>query len=138
MALIEFNKNPSRRELAWFGALLALFSGVVGGLLWIKTGSLQAAAILWAFAASVIALYSIFADLRRPLYLAWMYATLPIGWTVSYLLLAILFYLVMTPIGLVMRLLGRDPLQRRFDRSTQRYWTEHDSSSHTARYLRQF
>ncbi len=34
MALIELNKTPSRRELFIFGALFALFFGLIGGLIW--------------------------------------------------------------------------------------------------------
>ena len=106
MALIEFNKNPSHRDLAWFGALLILFLGAVGGLFWLKTGSLGAAAVLWGIALLVAPLYYALPTVRRPLYLAWMYATLPIGWIVSYSLLAVLFYLIITPIGLTMRFSG--------------------------------
>ena len=138
MALIEFKKNPSHRDLAWFGALLILFLGAVGGLLWLKTGSLAVAAVPWGIASLVAPLYYVVPTVRRPLYLAWMYATLPIGWLVSYSLLAVLFYLIITPIGLTMRLLGRDPLQRRFDLATQSYWTRHHPSGDSARYLRQF
>ena len=40
-----------------------------------------------------------------------MVLAFPIGWTVSQVILAVMFYGLFTPIGLVFRLIGRDPLQ---------------------------
>ena len=76
--------------------------------------------------------------LRRPLYLGWMYVAFPIGWVISHVVLAIVYYLVFTGTGLVMRLLGRDPLQRRFEPDAQTYWVEHRPGEDLARYFRQF
>ena len=50
--------------------------------------------------------------LLRPIYVAWMVLAFPIGWTISQLILAVMFYGLFTPIGLVFRLIGRDPLLR--------------------------
>jgi hypothetical protein len=38
------------------------------------------------------------------------------------LVMAILFFTVLTPLGLVMRSMGRDPLRRRLDREAPSYW----------------
>ena len=75
---------------------------------------------------------------RRPIYLGWMYAVFPIGWVISHTVLALTYYLVLTPIGLLMRGLGRDPMERRFDRDGETYWTPHEPSEDPARYFRQF
>ena len=48
----------------------------------------------------------------RLIYVGWMVLAFPIGWTVSQVMLAVMFYGLFTPIGLVFRLLGRDPLHR--------------------------
>ena len=40
-----------------------------------------------------------------------MVLAFPIGWTVSQVMLALMFFGLFTPIGLVFRLIGRDPLQ---------------------------
>jgi Saxitoxin biosynthesis operon protein SxtJ len=45
-----------------------------------------------------------------------------IGKIVSPVALAILFYSFVTPVGLLMRIRGRDPLCLRFDRHAQSYW----------------
>ena len=41
-----------------------------------------------------------------------------------YALLALVFYLVFAPVGIALRLLGRDPLQRRLDPSAKSYWQD--------------
>ena len=41
-----------------------------------------------------------------------MVLAFPIGWTVSQVILLLMFYGLFTPIGLVFRLIGRDPLHR--------------------------
>lgn len=62
----------------------------------------------------------------RPIYVLWMKFAYGLGWVNTRLLLGIFFYGVITPVGLVRRLLGRDPLTREIDRSQRSYWTKHD------------
>ena len=62
----------------------------------------------------------------------------PIGWTISHAVLALLYYLLFTPIGLIIRLFGRDPMQRRLDRSAATYWVPHNQDRDAGRYFRQF
>jgi hypothetical protein len=137
MALIEVNWNPVRRELKQFALLWLGFFGLMGAYcLWGK-GSPAAATAFWVVAAAGLLGY-FQPRVLRPVYILWMALALPIGWTVSHLLLLAVYYLVVTPIGLVMRLIGYDPLNRRFDRSAKSYWTQHDPGAETARYFKQF
>ncbi len=138
MALIEFNKSPSRRDLRWFGAIFALFFALIGGLIWWKFEAPRIAFVLWSVAGAITLLYYALSPIRKPLYLGWMYLVYPIGWVISHVLMAIIYFLVFTPIGLAMRLFGRDPIQRRFDRDAPSYWVEHDPGGDPARYFRQF
>jgi ABC-type uncharacterized transport system permease subunit len=135
--MIEINKNPSKKELAWFGLLCLAFFGVIGLSVLHKAHAIRPAIIVWAIGAAGVALYYAIPPLRRPIYLGWMYAAYPIGWAVSHIVLAIAFFLVFTPVGLLMRLLGRDPLARQFDPSASTYWTAHDPGTHPDRYFRQ-
>ena len=57
---------------------------------------------------------------------------------VSYTVLAMVFYLVLTPIGLLMRLVGYDPMSRRFDKDAASYWVPREGSRKVGRYFRQF
>ena len=137
MALIEINKNPSRRDLVVFGVLFLLFAGAIGAGLYFRRGAHEAARIVWIAGAIVAGLYFAIPPLRRLLYLGWTYATFPIGFVISHVILAAVFYLVVTPIGLLMRLSGNDPMRRRLDPAARTYWVEHDPHRNPARYFRQ-
>src|SRR5271170_5764079 len=113
--MIEINKNPSKKELAWFGLLALLFFGLVGAIAYHKTHSLSTACIIWGAALIGVAIYYVLPEIRRPVYVGWMIAVYPIGWTVSHVAMVVVFYGVLTPIGVIMRLCGRDPLDRAFD-----------------------
>jgi hypothetical protein len=67
-----------------------------------------------------------------------MYAAYPIGWTISHLLLLIVYYVILTPVGLAMRLAGRDPLDRSPDPAAESYWVRRTPPDSPARYFRQF
>jgi len=59
--------------------------------------------------------------LLRHVYRAWMAAGELLGWINTRILLGLLFFAVITPMGIVMRWLGRDPMQRAFDRRAETY-----------------
>jgi hypothetical protein len=138
MGMIEVKKDFSRRELLWFGPLFAIFFGIIGWILIQKWAAYQAAYGLWAVTAGLILLYYSIPPLRRPVYRAWIYAVLPIGWVVSHLLLATIYYFLLTPIGILMRLFGYDPLQRKFDRSRKSYWVARETKRDPASYFKQY
>ena len=137
MAIVEINVQPSERELRWFGPILAFIFGVIGAAVFWQFDSLPAARVLWAVGLGLGLLCLAVRPIRLPLYLVWMHAVAPIGWTLSHLVLATVFYLIITPIAVVMRVFGRDKLERRFDESLETYWIENGPDSDAARYFRQ-
>jgi hypothetical protein len=74
----------------------------------------------------------------RPLYLSLVLITFPIGLVVSYLVVVVLFFGVITPVAIVFRLMGRDALHRRIDRHASTYWTQREITAQTERYFRQY
>jgi len=138
MPLVEINKNPSVRELRWFGLILVAFCGMVSGMLYAKFRWPVAAWIPLGSAVVVAAVYYAVPAVRRPIYLGWMYAFLPVGMVMSFLLLAAIFFLVFTPIGLVMRLVGRDRIPRRFAPQATTYWVKRPPARPPESYFRQF
>jgi hypothetical protein len=139
MALIEINHHPSRRELRqfagiWFPAMMAF----IGWLVWSKADFPAIAIIVWSIGAVVSVVGWFDPAFMRLIYVGWMYAAFPIGWTVSHLLLAVIFYLILTPIGLVARLCGRDRLNMKWNRSLPSYWVPHATVTDPKRYFRQF
>jgi hypothetical protein len=74
----------------------------------------------------------------RWLFVGWMIVAFPVGWTISQLLLAILLYLLFTPMAVLMRLKGRDRLHLRRRSEGSTYWTPKETASKPQRYFRQF
>ena len=74
------------------------------------------------------------------IYIGWMSLAFILGIAVSTALLTLFFYLIVTPIGLISRLAGRDFLNRKFDRDATTYWIRRDrsSSAQTRNYEQQF
>ena len=79
-----------------------------------------------------------FPKLIRPVYIVMMALALPLGFVISTLLLAVVYYVVMTPIGWVMRLSGYDAMHRRFDPQAATYWVERVKQTEVGRYFRQY
>ena len=138
MALLDRDREPTRGELRIFGLLLAAFGFFIGGLVLYHTGSWTIAIVIWSAALLLCAFYYAVPAAQYMTYRAWMVAIYPIGWLISHALITIIFYLVMTPIGLFMQLCGYDPLQRKWDRSANTYWTLHNTRESMNRYFQQF
>ncbi len=69
--------------------------------------------------------------LLKPFHKIWMTLGLTLGWFMSRLILTLLFYLVMTPIGLVLRASGKDILNQRIDKNAPTYWTRRTGKERT-------
>ncbi|HYC57685.1 MAG TPA: SxtJ family membrane protein [Candidatus Binatia bacterium] len=138
MAMIEIDWNPPRKTLRQFGLLCLLIFGGVAASIWFKNGELTLGAELFGAAALIGGVLGIAApQALRPIFVGWMVAAFPIGWTISHLLLGAIYYLLLTPLGLIMRALGYDPMHRAFDRQASSYWIEHEKAD-VGRYFRQF
>jgi len=146
MALVEINWKPDKRQLRLFGlagtvvfALLA--AGATAKVIAQSAAGPQKAtivAVIWG----AIGIWTLLAILRPkyllPFYIAISAIGLPIGIVVSFVILAVLYFGVFTPISLVFRLIGRDVLHRRFDASAKTYWTPRRPVDDVRRYYRQF
>lgn len=139
MALIERKTDPTPHEVRWFAGLwLPLAAAIVAALVGWQTGSraVPIAILAAGVGAGVVGLLAPKAG--RAILIGWMYATYPIGWVVSHALLAVIYFGVMTPIGLVRRLVRRDPLELRLDRKRASYWVERRRVEDVEAYFRRF
>jgi len=135
--MIEINRNPSPRILRQFSVAAGVFAALVGCILLARGASWTACGIAWTIGAAVM-----LAGLASPASVRWVYIGLsllaaPIGIVVSLSVLGIVYYVVVTPIGLLTRLLGRDPMQKHRDPNADTYWKER-TAPEPDRYFRQF
>ena len=140
MTLIRINTKPTRTQLHVFGAAWLVFLGLAGAVVLRRTGSAPAAAAIWAAAVAGPAASWLAPGVFRIVYVGLAYAAWPIGVVVSVAVLMVVYYLVLTPIGLVMRLLGRDTMGRTFPSADRSHWLPrpHGPEADVRRYFRQF
>jgi hypothetical protein len=73
----------------------------------------------------------------EPLFRVAMAAAMPIGWVVSHVLLGVIFYLVITPLALFFRVIGRDALVRRAAPGSTTQWVAREPTTDPGRYWHQ-
>lgn len=139
MSLIEINWHPNHKELRNFALIGLIASALISLILYLVEGLPIRWAVVIFVAGFIIFLTSFISiKLTRIIYLGLTLVTLPIGWVVSSLLLAGFYFLLLTPLGLLFRLIGRDPLCRRFDSNVKSYWLIRKSPKNLDRYFHQF
>lgn len=139
MSLIEIKWRPTHEELRSFGTVALIASTIISLLLYLLKGL----AVHWSlciFAAGLIILLTSFfyPKLTKIIYLSLTLLAVPIGFAVSFILLTAFYFLLLTPFGLLFRLIGRDPLNRKFKPRMKSYWMTYHSHSNPERYFRQF
>jgi hypothetical protein len=136
--MIAINWLPDAKQLRTFGLAFLVFCGLFGALLAYRIGLGTPSYVLWILGPIGGLLALVAPRTLRPLYIALSVLAWPIGMVVGTVLLALVYYVVVTPVGLVFRLVGRDPMHRRFDREAASYWIGRRPPAHVGRYFRQF
>jgi len=138
MAVIDIKWNPTSKELRQFAGLQLIFFALVAAWLHHRVGSSVGAVAVLSVSILACVLGLLWPRCLRWVFVGWILAVFPIGWLVSHTLLAILFYLVFTPVGIIMRLCGYDPMHRRWDRDADSYWKPRTPPDDTQRYFKQY
>ena len=139
MGMIPLDLDPPPKKLRQFGWIAPVMLLVIGGVMRWRFGMPVAGVAALGVAGVVILIASLVSPkLVRPVYVAMVVAGYPIGWVVSHLVMFVVYFGVITPVALVFRLLGRDPLHRRWDPGCDTYWTRHPPCDSSERYFRQF
>lgn len=109
----------TKKDLRNMGLVFLVALGIIGGIVWYKGGAsgpwlvgIGVAFGLWGIA---------WPNGLKPVHKAWMALAVTLGYFISRLLLTIIFYLVLTPIGLIMRALGKDLIDKKM-RDRESYW----------------
>lgn len=65
----------------------------------------------------------------RPFHKLWMMLALLMGFVMSRVILTILYYLVLTPIGLIAKLVGKKFIPLGFDKNANTYWEKRENTA---------
>ena len=145
--MIEINLRPDVRTLRQFGFIALAGFAFLAVIAWYEalvfSFGLGAARpyVAGGFAAAAglsLLLSLIYPRANLGLYLGLTIIAYPIGFVLSYLVMGTLFFLVITPVGLVLRLLARDPMERRMLPEAESYWVEAQRERPSESYFKQF
>ena len=119
------NIPTSKKDIKSFGITIGIVLFIISGMLmYYGKDAYQLIAII---ASTFIGLGFIFPVLLKPIYFPWMIFATILGWIMTRFVLSIVFYFILTPIGLVTRILGEDFLALKKLQSDS-YWNHRDSS----------
>jgi len=105
----------------------------------VKTGYSIYAFCLGIFGLVVLITTIVKLGLIKPLYSTWMPVAHFIGTCISTLFLSLLFYIVFAPVGLILRIINKDLLNRKIDKNASSYWIEKEKHKFDQkRYTQQF
>lgn len=145
--MVEINWQPDEQTLRQFGWIALVGFLAIALLAWNEwlvfsfgLGSARTS-VAGAFAAlgAISAFFSLVAPrANKPIFLGLTLLSYPIGFVLSYVIMGFLFFGLITPLGLLFRLIGKDPLNRRFDRGATTYWIEPRPRRGKESYFRQF
>jgi Saxitoxin biosynthesis operon protein SxtJ len=128
------NWRPDAKELRRFAVAMLIGFAVLGSLAaWRAGGVDTGAVVLWSIGV-VLAVAAFIPKLGRVAYLAVYLPTSIIGYVVSTVILTLMFFLVITPLGILLRLIGKDFLQQQ----RRNCWTPVTRVKNEDSYYRQF
>jgi hypothetical protein len=114
--------NATRKEVRKFGITFSVLALGLAAFFFYKENTLW---MVFLGASAFFILTGLWVyPVLKPIYVGWMSFAFSLGWVNTRLILGIVFYLIFTPAGLVMRLLGKDPLVLRFDSEATTYWVK--------------
>jgi hypothetical protein len=116
--------NLDKKSLRKFGITMGIAFLVITLLMLIRhRHSVIPTSIISAlfFVASLI-----IPGVLKPAYILWMKLAFVLGWVNTRLILMIIFYILFTPAGLIMRLFRVDLLDRKIDKSKDSYWKKRE------------
>ena len=130
--LVEIDFNPDTKTLRQFGFIAFVGFGALAALAYYEKlvfafglgdARLAVAASLAALGVLALVLGLLAPRANRLLYVGLSLLAFPIGFVLSYVIMGALYFLIIGPIAVALRLAGRDPMRRARDPQAASYWT---------------
>ena len=130
--------RPTPRALRQFAGAWLVFFLAFGAHQYLVRKHPSVGLVLMALAVVIGLLGLIKPAAVRWIYVSWMVLAFPIGWTISLLMLLVMFYCVITPVALVFRMRGRDLLCRKPVPAQTTFWLPKHMPQDVRSYFRQY
>jgi hypothetical protein len=126
-AIMDKSKFKDRREWKKFGIGLSIILTIFGTIQWLTGKSMFPMVYLTAGIVLVSAL--LFPVILKPVFILFSYIGFGLGWVMTRVILSTLFFLVLTPISLLSRLVGKRYLQTDPEANGTTYWKSHEEQT---------
>ena len=145
--MIEINLNPDEKTLRQFGWIALVGFGFIALIAWndwlIFAFGLGAAKPYVAGIAGGLgvlsALFSlVYPKANQPIFAGLSILTYPIGFVVSYVIMGTLFYVLIAPLAIFFKIVGRDSMDRSYDPEAVSYWSDPRPARPKEAYFKQF
>jgi hypothetical protein len=133
----RINWHPTCREIKYFSVTM-LIAFALANLLLVLGGKYRVAG--WIFGCGLVlsVVCYFIPPIGKLVYFVWMAATYVLGRIVSPVVTAIIFYLLVTPIALVNRLMGKDRLRLKKPKDASTYFVDSTDAQDKESMRRQF
>ncbi len=118
--------SSDRKSLRSFGLVMGVVLLVIAAVVTWKSGWAVTTAVWATGVASVLFFVSALAAPQslRGIHRVWMMLATVLGFVMTRVILSIVFFFVVTPIGLALRAFGKDPLTKGPDSTLKSYWID--------------
>ena len=121
--------TADKRELRKFGITIGVFLLVVSAFFFWREKSF-AQYITYAGAGFLIVGLTV-SKLLKPIFIVWMSFAVIMGFIMTRVILTLFYGIVFVPAGLIMRLIGKDPLKEKIDQNAESYWIIREQGNFT-------
>ena len=119
------NIKTGKKDIRSFGITFGIIFLIIAGFLYYQEkDSFQ---LFIYLAGSFSSLGIILPIILKPFYMVWMIFAVILGWFMTKVILSLLFYLIITPIGLFLRIIGKDLLNLKEKKQQKSYWNMRNS-----------
>ena len=117
------NKDATKKDLRQFGIALSVILGVFGTIHFFKG---HGSAYPWFFALAIVFLFLgiLIPKSLKQVFTIFTKIAHAIGWFNTRVILIVVYYIILTPIGLVMKMFGKDILDIKSKQNKETYWRE--------------
>ena len=119
------SKNNVMSSNRSFGLVFFAFFMIIGLFpLLLEVGQVK----IWAIIISIIFLFFglINSKFLTPLNKFWVKLGFFLGAFIAPIVMGFVFFIIVTPIGIFMRILGKDLLKKKYEKNLKTYWIKHD------------
>lgn len=128
--------KSGKSDLRQFGISIGIILMIIAGFLfWKEKDTFQ---IFLTCGIVLCVLGVVIPIILKPIYLPWMIFATFLGWIMTRLILSLLFYIIFTLIGVILRLFGKQFLELKWNRQNNTYWNYRSVKPERESYEKQF